>query len=82
MFALHDSKAEAFTPPFCFETTGLAERAVAEQMLQGEGNVAKFPDDYVLYCIGQYDPQTAVVDSHIAVVAPCRTILDAYKRER
>jgi len=63
MFALYDSKAEAFGPPFFLDTIGQAVRALMDIVNDNQSMVSRHPADFVLYEVGDYDSQTAVVNN-------------------
>lgn len=62
MFAIHDSKAEAFLRPFFMNTTGLAIRAMEESMQGGQEPWCKFPTDFTLFEIGFFDDSLGETD--------------------
>lgn len=84
MFSLYDVKAEAYTPPFCFETVGLAERAVVSQVRTGQGEVASFPDQFLLFKLGEFDSKTGEIVGYPepGMGVPVSQILNAYKEGR
>lgn len=58
-FSIRDAKAEAFMRPFFASTRGLAIRAFVDLVNSGNGEpVAKHPDDFALFCIGEFDELT------------------------
>lgn len=58
VFAIRDGKAEIYFPPFFQKTHGEAERSLRELMRDESSMVAKYPEDYDLYFLGEYDDQS------------------------
>lgn len=54
-FAIFDSKAGAFMPPFFMNATGQAVRAFADLAGDREHPVGKHPGDYRLAQVGTYE---------------------------
>lgn len=68
VFVIYDNKAEAFSTPECFNTTGLAVRSF-NTACQTEGHdFFKYPMDYSLLLIGSYDPSNASFELETAPV--------------
>lgn len=61
LFAVRDLKAEAFAAPMAVPTEGLATRAFTDAVLAPGSVLAKNPEDYILFQIGEYDPNTGLV---------------------
>lgn len=57
-FALRDSKGEIFHTPWFQKTHGEAERSLKELIKDEKSMVNKYPEDYDLYHLGEYDDQT------------------------
>lgn len=68
MFSVFDSKAEAFLPPMFFQTRGVAIRAFSQACSDDNHDFCKYPDDYSLFELGSFDPQTAVFACHVAPI--------------
>lgn len=58
IYALFDSKALAFQRPFFVQTDGVAKRAIFESAQDRNSELHKYPTDYALFYIGEYDDQT------------------------
>lgn len=65
MFAVYDSKAACFFPPFTVPNEGVALRAFAEQCNDTNSQFNRFPADFTLFHIGEYDTDTGDVTAHI-----------------
>lgn len=60
-YAIRDSKAEMYNVPFFNKTHGEAERNFKQLVNDEKSMVHKYPDDYDLYHIGQYDDDKGVL---------------------
>lgn len=58
MFSIRDSKGEIFHPPFFKNTHGEAERDFKQLSKDDKSMVSKYPEDFDLYYIGEYDTKT------------------------
>jgi len=67
VFSIFDDKAQIFSNPFFMPHTGMATRAFADLVNDGQSNVSKHPSDFKLYQIGEFDD---VAGSLIAVAQP------------
>jgi len=63
LFAIRDVKSEAYCPPMAITTVGLAVRGFSDECLNPKSDLSRYPADYMLYEIGTYDPNTAVITS-------------------
>ena len=61
IFAIYDSKAEAYLQPFFMPARGQAIRAFTEAVNDKSTNFYKHAEDYTLFEIGEYDDATAGV---------------------
>lgn len=61
MVAIHDSKSETFSRPFCVRAYGEAERAFADGVNDGKSDYSKYPADFTLFELGSYDDVTGVI---------------------
>ena len=55
MFAIYDSKAHAYLPPFIMHQTEMALRVFGDCINDLEHQFGKNPGDYTLFHIGEYD---------------------------
>jgi len=58
MFAIRDSKAEFYNQPFFQKTHGEAERNFRSLATDEKSQISKYPEDFDLYYLGEYDDQT------------------------
>lgn len=63
MFSVYDSKAQVFGTPFCFGTVGLALRAFTDLAKDPQSTVSRYPMDFCLFQVGEFDDNKGVVIS-------------------
>lgn len=61
IFSVHDMKAEAYVNLFTAQTTGMALRGFEQECLNSESMMYKYPDDYTLHCLGEWDQSTGEI---------------------
>lgn len=63
VFVVKDAKVEAYGTPFVAQATGAAIRSFSDEVnrTDGESQVAKHPEDFTLFEIGEYDDQTGTM---------------------
>ena len=64
VFTVYDSKAEAYLRPFFTPTKGLALRSFADAANDPREPVGKYPGDYTLFELGEYDDATGIITMH------------------
>lgn len=64
VFSVYDSKVGSYLSPFFVRSKGEAIRGVVNELENPNSNLAKFPADFTLFEIGEYD------DEHGTLV-PC-----------
>lgn len=64
VFAVRDNKAEAFLNPFFMPTRGMAIRAMTDLLREQQNNIARYPDDFVLYELGTWDDAEGTIRMH------------------
>lgn len=57
VFSIFDSKAEAFLRPFFSQTLGVCRRSLGEAMNDPRSEFSKYPHDYLLWEIGEFDDE-------------------------
>lgn len=57
-YAVFDSKAAAFGMPMFISNKGLAVRGFSDACADRDSSIAKHPEDYALFEIGSYDPNS------------------------
>lgn len=63
LFAVFDSKAEAFSPPFTMRTKGEAMRSFADEANRQGSAFAAHPEDFTLFHLGQVNLVTGAVQA-------------------
>lgn len=58
LFAVRDVKADAFGAPMSAPTEGLAKRAFEAGCNNPKTEFYRYPEDFMLYEIGSYDPNS------------------------
>lgn len=58
VFSIYDSKAAYFEKPFFLRNRGEALRGWEAGANDPQASISKFPGDYTLFEIGEYDDQT------------------------
>ena len=61
VFAVYDSKAEAYLPPFFAQTDGLAIRLFQQAANEVNHNFNKWSEDYTLFTIGEWDQDSGTL---------------------
>lgn len=60
VFAIFDSKAGYYKPPFMMRNKGEAIRGFQQLANDGKSQIALNPEDFVLFEIGEFDDQNAI----------------------
>jgi len=63
IFTIRDSKGEVYNTPFFQKSHGEAERSFRELVNDEKSMVSKYPDDFDLYFVGEYNDQTGTISS-------------------
>ena len=61
VFTIYDKKAFVYGPPVCFGKVGEALRWFCDIIAEPQGTVGKYPDDFQLYELGEYDDNTGSI---------------------
>lgn len=69
VFAIYDSKAEAFVHDFKAETKGLAVRQFAKGANEEKSDFHRYAQDYTLFEIGTWDDREGVYAMHDAKIS-------------
>lgn len=76
-YSLFDSKSGTFSPPFFCLSRGIAIRMVMDIMADQNTTPARYPDDFTLFELGNFDDATGVIISsapiNLGVVSAFRT---------
>lgn len=74
IFAIHDAKAEAYLQPFFMANKGTAIRAITDTLAQREHQFSKYPEDFTLFELGEYDDSNGIVSPHVTPLPLCKVI--------
>lgn len=55
IFSIYDEKAQVFNTPFVGSNEAVAVRSFADICLDGTNMVSKYPGDFKLYYVGNFD---------------------------
>lgn len=64
LFAVRDVMADAFGAPMSISTMGLALRSFGDACVAPNSELSRFPADYMLYELGEYDPNSGKIVAH------------------
>mgnify|MGYP000559693749 CR=1 FL=1 len=59
--SIHDVKAEAWMTPMFFQSSAQAVRSFGDAVRDGTSEFGKHPEDYNLFCVGEFDQDTGEV---------------------
>lgn len=62
MFAIHDSVAQQYAPPFVMPNQGTAVRAFVGLCTDQDSRISANPSDFDLYELGTFDDETCIVE--------------------
>jgi hypothetical protein len=66
VYSIFDSAAKAYTNPFFMHNDGLAIRAFSDNVnSEQENNIAKHPDQFTLFRIGEFDDASGEIKTDI-----------------
>lgn len=69
IFAIYDSKAEAYLTPFFSPTKATALRSFAQAANQSESDFHRFASDYHLFELGTWDERKGQITPHKAITS-------------
>jgi len=75
IFSVHDTKVQAFMPPFVMRSKGEAVRSFTDAVQDHSGTFCKHPEDYALWQLGEFDDQGGEIKSHVAVVIKATEVM-------
>ena len=74
VFAVHDAKAEAYMQPFFMANKGTAIRAMTETLTGASNQFQKYPEDFTLSELGEYDDSNGMMKPHPTPLPICKVI--------
>lgn len=63
IFSMRDVKAGSFGAPMHFVNRAVAIRSLSEAVKNPESTLSKFPEDYQLFHVGDFDQNSGVVEA-------------------
>ncbi|QCQ84897.1 nonstructural protein [Blackfly microvirus SF02] len=72
-YSVYDRKALAYGAPFFCPADGVAVRSFREAVADASHPFGKYPDDFVLYCVGTFSDANGTLEPTL----PLRHIIDA-----
>jgi len=75
IYAIYDSKAEAFLQPFFSQTTGTAIRAFKQAANTPENNFYEYAEDYTMFHLGDFDDQDGTITAYDAPVSISKALV-------
>lgn len=73
IYSIFDKKAVSFGPLFISENDDTAKRSVISS-LYDESLLSRFPSDYCLYCLGEFNSDNGDVSGISPVVSICEIL--------
>lgn len=64
LYAVRDVKADSFGAPISVATEGLARRSFVDACQDSRSELSKYPEDYMLYELGEYEPNSGLIIPH------------------
>lgn len=64
LYSVRDQKVNVFADPFPSPTDGAALRGMQSAVESGQGDISKYPEDFDLYCVAEFDPETGTVNPY------------------
>lgn len=81
-YCIRDIKSNTFNRPFGGLTVEQVKRSIYASILQGNSEIAQFPEDFELYLIADFDDQTGIITGQNPVmICNCREIVSSYERK-
>ncbi len=67
--AIYDGKAEAYSQPMFFQSTGQAVRSFGDECNRSDSNIGMHPEDYTLFLLGEWNERDGTIVLETAPVA-------------
>ena len=64
VYSVYDSEVKAYMQPFFMRSKGEAVRALTSLLSDGNTNIAKYPHQFILFAIGEFDDESGVISHH------------------
>lgn len=63
IYSVYDSKVGSYLSPFFMRSKGEAIRALTNELASDTSNIGKYPADFTLFEIGEYDDSSGAIKS-------------------
>lgn len=61
VYSVYDTKAHLWMQPFFLAAHGQAVRAFSDEANSPQSQLGRHPNDFILFCIGEFDDNSAVL---------------------
>lgn len=61
LYSIFDLKSQTFSQPVSYVNDEVAKRVIRDMLAQNNSLYARHPEDFVLYCIGEFDDSSAQI---------------------
>lgn len=78
IYSIYDIKSESFAMPFYAVNDAVAIRTVQDAMAQPEIPLARYPNDFAIYYLGEFEEETGLINP---AEMPCHIIILAQIRQ-
>lgn len=68
LYIIYDSKSESYNNPFVQQARGQAIRTFSDLGKSNDTDIGKYPSDFTLFEIGDYDPHIGIIDLYSAKI--------------
>lgn len=84
MFVIFDTKVQAYMAPSFMQSEGQMRRAIYQASKDQNTDLSKYPEDFIVYMVGEYDDQTAKVENNppVTVGSVLQIALAELKQEK
>lgn len=83
LYSVYDRKAAFYLTPFVARTNSEAVRMIAQSMTGESSLIQKYPQDYELWAIGNFEENSGTIDEedhHPQMICSCTTIMEEIVR--
>ncbi len=72
--SIFDVKAQAYSQPMFFQSSGQAVRTFSDEANRTDGNIGAHPEDYTMFCLGEWDEREGKITVYDALKPLARAI--------
>lgn len=76
LFTVYDEKVNSYGSPFVASSDGEASRMLSDAIDDPNSLIARHPEDFSLYCVGEYNELSGIVTAYDApqFIVKCNTL--------